>query len=376
MKAYLDWRLSGDTEWLRRHLARASRRPSSSAWVAGGWDADRDGVMEGVQHNTYDVEFYGPNPHVRHLLPRRACAPARRWRAPSATPPAPPSTARLFESGSKWIDANLFNGEYYIQKVRGIPKDTDRQAPCCAPWAPTTPRSPNSRSARAAWSTSCRPVPGRRRRPRRRCSTPPRSARRSSPSTSYNYKRSLRDHDSVQRIYALNDEAALVICDYGKARRARAFPFPYYAEACDRLRVLRRRADDLRRHGRARASQCVENVRRRYDGERRNPWDEPECGHHYARAMAAWTPPRGARRVPLLRPRRVPPVQPLRPGARFQCFWSAASGWGTFTLTPRTFRLDVLFGSLEILEVSLPNNRKKTYSDRIRLTESNPLVLA
>ena len=28
----------------------------------------------------------------------------------------------------------------------------------------------------------------------------------------------------------------------------------------------------------------------RFDGERRNPWDEPECGHHYARAMSAWSP--------------------------------------------------------------------------------------
>lgn len=30
---------------------------------------------------------------------------------------------RLFESGSKWIDANLFSGEFYIQKITGIPKD-------------------------------------------------------------------------------------------------------------------------------------------------------------------------------------------------------------------------------------------------------------
>ena len=35
--------------------------------------------------------------------------------------------------------------------------------------------------------------------------------------------------------------------------------------------------------------ECIANIRRRYDGERRNPWDEAECGHHYARAMAAWT---------------------------------------------------------------------------------------
>jgi hypothetical protein len=30
-------------------------------------------------------------------------------------------------------------------------------------------------------------------------------------------------------------------------------------------------------------------VRDRYDGRKRNPFDEAECGHHYARALAAWT---------------------------------------------------------------------------------------
>ena len=35
--------------------------------------------------------------------------------------------------------------------------------------------------------------------------------------------------------------------------------------------------------------ECVGNIRARYDGERRNPWDEAECGSHYARAMAAWS---------------------------------------------------------------------------------------
>ena len=35
--------------------------------------------------------------------------------------------------------------------------------------------------------------------------------------------------------------------------------------------------------------ECITNVRHRYDGERRNPWDEAECGHHYARAMSAWS---------------------------------------------------------------------------------------
>ena len=61
MKVYLDWQLSGDAQFLKEFWPRA-KRALEFAWIAGGWDANRDGVMEGVQHNTYDVEFYGPNP--------------------------------------------------------------------------------------------------------------------------------------------------------------------------------------------------------------------------------------------------------------------------------------------------------------------------
>ena len=37
------------------------KRAVEHCWQPGGWDADKDGVMEGKQHNTYDIEFYGPN---------------------------------------------------------------------------------------------------------------------------------------------------------------------------------------------------------------------------------------------------------------------------------------------------------------------------
>ena len=81
MHAYLDWAFG------RRRMLRdvaASQEGDRVRVGAGGWDADRDGVLEGVQHNTYDVEFYGPNPMcgIFYLGALRA---ARKWRGRRAT---------------------------------------------------------------------------------------------------------------------------------------------------------------------------------------------------------------------------------------------------------------------------------------------------
>ena len=123
------------------------------AWVQGGWDGDRDGVMEGVQHNTYDVEFYGPNPMcgIYYLGALRACEEMARAMAER---PFAEDCRRLFESGSKWIDANLFNGEYYIQKIRGIPADKIAKPLRSSGGRGETPSIPISSSAKAAWPTS------------------------------------------------------------------------------------------------------------------------------------------------------------------------------------------------------------------------------
>ena len=90
--------------------------------MPGGWDADKDGVLEGVQHNTYDVEFYGPNPMcgIFYLGALRAGEEMARAAGDAASAA---EYRALFERGSKWIDANLFNGEFYMQKIRGVTKD-------------------------------------------------------------------------------------------------------------------------------------------------------------------------------------------------------------------------------------------------------------
>src|SRR5439155_6586697 len=115
MRLYRDWRLSGDNEMLK-NLWPHAKKALQFAWIKGGWDADKDGVMEGCQHNTMDVEYYGPNPEIGvwYLGALRACEEMARFLGETefAT-----MCRDLFERGSTWIDANLFNGEYYEQQI-------------------------------------------------------------------------------------------------------------------------------------------------------------------------------------------------------------------------------------------------------------------
>jgi len=103
----------------------------------------------------------------------------------------------------------------------------------------------------------------------------------------YNFKRDLYDHHpNVMRTFALNDESATLICTWPKGDRPKR-PFPYFSEAMTGFEyqfAVHMIYEDMVEEG----IEVIESIRRRYDGLRRNPWNEAECGNHYARAMASW----------------------------------------------------------------------------------------
>jgi uncharacterized protein (DUF608 family) len=324
--AWLDWKLSGDSAWLRGIWPRV-KKALEFAWVPGGWDNNRDGVLEGVQHNTYDVEFYGPNPMcgIYYLGALRACeemaeavgddSSAREYR-------------RLFEQGRQWIDANLFNGEYYVQKIRGFRKDE------IAPNLAGDMGAENTEQPEYQVGSGCLvdqlvgqylvdvggmgPL------------VSPQNIRTTLRSIyRYNHKPMLADHDNVERTYALNDEAAVVVCDYGKAERPH-IPFPYYAEAWTGLEYTV--AALMMSWGMAEEGiEIVGNARMRFDGEKRNPWDEAECGHHYARAMSSWSAFMALSGFVYDGPEAAITAMPKISHAGFRCFWATGTGWGTFS---------------------------------------------
>jgi len=343
--AWLDWKISGDEALVRATWPRA-KKALEFAWVPGGWDSNRDGVMEGVQHNTYDVEFYGPNPMcgIYYLGALRAGEEMARavGDAESAA-----TYMRLFEQGSRWIDANLFNGEYFIQKVRGFKKDE------IAGNLRSDMGSENTENLEYQVGGGCLadqligqylaeiggmgPL------------VAPENIRRTLKSIyRYNYKPTLKDHDNVERTYALNDEAAVVVCDYGKAERPH-IPFPYYAEAWTGQEYLV--AALMMNWGLVQEGvECVENIRSRYDGEKRNPWDEPECGHHYARAMSSWSTIGALSGFLYDGPNGAVVATPRISRDNFKCFWATGTGWGTFSLVRQKgmtrFAMKVLGGTL------------------------------
>ncbi len=84
--------------------------------------------MEGCQHNTMDVEYYGPNPQMGlwYLGALKAAEEMARHLGDAGVCRHVPST--LFDRGSAWIDAHLFNGEYYEHQIRP-PASADAVAP-------------------------------------------------------------------------------------------------------------------------------------------------------------------------------------------------------------------------------------------------------
>jgi non-lysosomal glucosylceramidase len=369
MKVFIDWQLSGDKSFLLEFWPKV-KRAIGFAWIPGGWDANRDGVLEGVQHNTYDVEFYGPNPlcGIYYLGALRAAEEMARAASDNESAD---QYRRLFESGKHWLDANLFNGAFYVQRITGRPA-ADIAAGLRSGMGADDPEHPQYQVGDGclvdqligqylADVAALGPL------------LDPARIRKTLESVyRYNHKPDLQDHDCVERTFALNDEAAMVICDYPNGKRP-TIPFPYYAEVMTGFEYST--AALMLFNGMIEEGvECIHDIRRRYDGIRRNPWDEAECGHHYARAMASWSGLlalsgflyRGAARQVTIAPRWK--------HAAFRSFWSTATAWGTFSLSSGGLSLEVTEGALPLRELSFLAHGSATSNARLANQEPRHTV--
>jgi len=351
MKLYRDWQLSGDDQMLRALWPRA-RKALEFCWIAGGWDADRDGVMEGCQHNTMDVEYYGPNPQMGawYLGALRACEEMARYLKEDdfAT-----TCHNLFERGSRWLDANLFNGEYYEHKI--VPPGEGAKI---APALRLNMGAQNLADPELQLGAGCLVDQLVGQYMAHICGLgyllDPQHIRTTMRSLmKYNFKENLYGHFNHLRSFALNDESAMLMATYPRGRRPKR-PFPYYNEVMtgfEYTAAVHMLYEGLMGDG----LKCIAAVRSRYDGRNRNPFDEAECGHHYARAMASWAA------VLALTGFRYSGVNQSMEFAATerpaQFFWSNGYAWGICKQKPvrggAEVQLTVLHGSLALKRLAL-----------------------
>ncbi len=341
MQVYRDWKLSGDNDWLHR-LWPYVRRSLEYAWKY--WDYNCDGVMEGLQHNTYDVEFYGPNSMMQSWY-----VGALRCGAEMADAVGDMEAAvqyrSLAEAGARWTDAHLFNGEYYEQQinpsaVRYSPVSTDVSLGVQREGDPKYQYGGGCLSDQlvGAWMA-------------RVCglgdlfdSAHTRTTLESI--VRYNFRQSLEDHDNAQRIYALADEPGLLLCSWPRGNRP-DLPFVYSDEVWTGIEyhvaahlIYIGRTDD--------ALRIVEGVRSRYTGERRNPWNELECGSHYARALSSWSLLLAYSGFECDLARGHIGFSPAQTQGEFRCFWSTGTGWGEYRQSDDGASLRCLYGHLTL----------------------------
>jgi hypothetical protein len=351
VKLWRDWKGYGDDAWLR-DLWPAAKRALEFCWIEGGWDADRDGVMEGCQHNTMDVEYFGPNPQMQgwYLAALRAGEEISKYLEQDDFAF---ECRRLYTSGRAWMDEQGWNGEYYEHHIR-----PPHEAANIAPGLMLGSGAKNLHEPELQLGAGCLIDQLVGVLAARLCGLGEivdedheRETLRSI--LKHNGRASLRGHFNHLRTFALGEEEALLMASYPRGNRPTR-PFPYYNEVMTGFEHTV--AAHLFALGENEAGEKVtRDIRARYDGLKRNPFDEAECGHHYARALASWNSLLAlsgfewdARSGTLgLRAAQSPCTW----------FWSNGSAWGTVRQTPREehieVELQVLGGELEVRRLLL-----------------------
>jgi non-lysosomal glucosylceramidase len=169
----------------------------------------------------------------------------------------------------------------------------------------------------------------------------------------YNRKSDFYGHFNHMRSYVLNDESALVMASYPRGNRPER-PFPYFNEVMTgfeyvaAIGLLYENQEDAGLH-------CIRAIRDRYDGRRRSPFNEAECGHHYARAMASWAAILALSGFQYSAVTGSMTFRATREKSR--TFWSTGYAWGTLEQTPgeptAQAELRVLGGRLKLRRLVL-----------------------
>lgn len=350
IKTYREWKLSGDTEWLRSIWAevKASLEFAWSDRNPDRWDSDFDGVLEGRQHHTLDMELFGPSSWLEgfYLGALKAAAEMA-----EALGDADSEKYRgLFERGKKWTDENLFNGKHFIQKIDLGDKSVIDRFGADNYWNDEAGQikyqigeGSEIDQLLAQWHADIIGLG--------ELFDSGKVSIALNDMYRLNFKENMRGHYNTFRLFALNDEPGAIICEWDEGAKKPAIPIPYAQESMHGfeysfagLLISRGFVDEGLR--------VVKSVRDRYRGYNRNPWNEIECGSNYARSMASFA------LIPILSGMKADMTRgelsfkPVLSG-EFRSVWAVGSAWGNVRLG-RECKIEIIDGELNLCKLGLP----------------------
>ena len=118
LKTYRDWKLHGSSAWLEK-LWPHVKSAIEYAWHPDNydkWDPEQTGVLWGRQHHTLDMELFGPNSWLTGFYLAALSAGAEMADASGEAETAA-LYREIFAKGRKWVNDNLYNGKWFIQKI-------------------------------------------------------------------------------------------------------------------------------------------------------------------------------------------------------------------------------------------------------------------
>lgn len=350
MKMFREWRTSGDTEWLRKYWPRVKQ---SVDYIIATLDPRETGLLEESHHNTYDINYFGPDGHTGSFYMGALAALVRMGKTFGEDMTR---YEALLRKGVQRLENELYDGEYFIQKI--MKEGLNRPAELLNPGESGPGYQPviellNQQGPKYQYGTGCLSDGVLGFWMARMCGLDDAIADEGKVKSHleavyrYNLKQDLSGHANPQRpSYAMGNEGGLLLCTWPKGG-ALAIPFVYSDEVWTGIEY--QVASHLMLEGKVKEGLDIVRVcRDRYDGVRRNPFNEYECGHWYARAMSSYGLLQGLTGLRYDAVDRTLHIDSKI--GDFRCFLATAAGYGVAGLKDGKPFVEVKSGAIEVAQ--------------------------
>ena len=343
MKVYREWRISGDTQWMKDLFPAVKK---SLDYCIRTWDPLHKGYLEEPHHNTYDIEFWGPDGMCTSFYLGALTAFIEMGK--ELKQPVKEYTALL-----SYMETALFDGEYFIQKIQweGLqaPNPVDVMS-FGGSYSEEALKLLKEEGPKYQYGTGCLSDGILGMWMASVCGLDEVLDNEKVRSHlvavhKYNLKHDLIDHFNPQRpVYACGKDGGLLLCTWPKGGML-SLPFVYSNEVWTGIEY--QVASHLMMKGEVeKGLDIVRECRERYDGRVRNPFNEIECGHWYARAMASYGMLQGLTGVRYDAVDKTMYIDSKI--GDFKSFISTDTGFGTIEWKAGKPVLNVVYGNIDV----------------------------